>query len=117
MSIAEGNETNEDDDIIVKQERIRAKSLVAEMRVREEGVETMSDETMMMITECADAGDAVAMNVCAECLWSGGAMGKDKKKAIKLWERATELGHTEAMHNLGVLHQWCRSITRQEESY
>ena len=70
-------------------------------------------EILAMIKKRVDAGDPVAM-------WSLGnkyALGyhgleKDVTKAIELWERAAELGDTDAHYNLGCLYREGKDVEK-----
>ena len=96
-------ETSKLKSAVLQKEQIRAKTCVALWNAEKEG-DSLQEETVNMLIECADANDTLAMSSLAERLEKGKGMKQDVKKALELFQRASQIGDADSMKGLGMLY-------------
>ena len=77
---------------------------------------TSGEEYIQMTMKRMEAGDAIAIN-CLGGYYSEGKfdLPQDMDKALEIWHRAAELGHSESYYNIGNSYFHGRGVARDEE--
>ena len=66
--------------------------------------------------ECAEEDDIFSLLYLAWRYNAGRGVAKDKKKAIELFKRASDLGYIKAMYNLGVCYAKGDGVTQDKKN-